>query len=252
MIEALDVVIPARNEELLLRGSLESVLASREAFFRGLAATSQSTAVLSRVVVVLDACTDRSAAIARSFGDRIAVLEVDLANVGRARATGVAHLIGLTPGVEPTRHWVCNTDADTDVPTSWLREHFDAAQSGALAAVGRVMPRRADLGEHVVDRWSAVHAGETRHVFGANLGVRADAYTRVGGFSARSVGEDVALVRSIDELELDAALGDEPGVHTLEPPARVVELLGSVVQTSGRFDGRTPGGFAGYLRKFVE
>ena len=40
------------------------------------------------VIVVLDACTDGSAEIARSFGDAVHAVEVDLHNVGAARAAG--------------------------------------------------------------------------------------------------------------------------------------------------------------------
>jgi hypothetical protein len=70
------------------------------------------------------------------------------------------------------------------------------------------------------------------HVHGANLGVRADAYLRAGGFATLPEHEDVDLV---------ARLRADPRVDVR--PSDAADVL-----TSGRTTGRTPGGYAGYLR----
>ncbi|MDO9395396.1 MAG: glycosyltransferase family 2 protein, partial [Herbiconiux sp.] len=133
---------------------------------------------------------------------------------------------------------------DSRVPATWLLDHLAAARDGALLALGRVLPAGAgaDLAPEALQRWLHEHADGERHVFGANLGVRTDAYLLAGGFPPFGTGEDVALVEAVDHL------GDLLP-HT---EARIVELPHSVVRTSGRTDGRTPGGFAGYLRLLVE
>jgi len=69
------------------------------------------------------------------------------------------------------------------------------------------------------------------HIHGANMGFRADAYWRVGGFRALPTGEDVELVERFEaagmRIHRDAKLS---------------------VATSDRRQGRAPGGFAQHLR----
>ena len=69
------------------------------------------------------------------------------------------------------------------------------------------------------------------HVHGANMGFRADAYWRVGGFRALATGEDVDLVERFESADMR--------IH------RDAKLS---VATSDREEGRAPGGFASHLR----
>jgi hypothetical protein len=69
------------------------------------------------------------------------------------------------------------------------------------------------------------------HVHGANLGVRASVYRSAGGFADLAEHEDIDLVARC------RALG-----------ATTVASARADVLTSGRQVGRTPGGYAGYLR----
>ncbi|WP_198413422.1 MULTISPECIES: hypothetical protein [unclassified Cryobacterium] len=66
---------------------------------------------------------------------------------------------------------------------------------------------------------------------GANLGVRADRYLAAGEFPGIDADEDIALVAALRRLRVCE-------IRTARIPVR----------TSGRLVGRTPGGFAGYLR----
>ena len=76
-----------------------------------------------------------------------------------------------------------------------------------------------------------MHGDTHRHVYGANLGVRADAYLDVGGFPPDGAGEDHGLWGRL------RAAG-----YTLAQP------VGVRVRTSARLHGRADGGLAGLLR----
>jgi GT2 family glycosyltransferase len=183
------------------------------------------------VVVVLDACDDESETVARGFDAQ--VHSITARSVGAARAVGVAHALAGTP---PDRHrtWIACTDADSQVPANWLTDQMEHADAGADVVVGTVRPDPADLPARALDAWATTRvAGRPNgHVHGANLGVRADAYERVGGFSLQPEHEDVDLVRRIEEAG----------------GSRIVASDRADVLTSGRAVGRTPGGYAGYVR----
>lgn len=208
------VIVPAHNEEALLGHCLAALLeASRH---EGLAGEAV------RIVVVLDACSDGSGAIARDYG--VDTLTVKARNVGIARASGADLL--LAAGAR----WLAFTDADSRVSAGWLVAQL--AQS-ADAVCGSIM----------VDDWSAhphsvreyfrktyVDADGHRHVHGANLGVSADAYRRAGGFPPLACSEDVALV---DRL--------------IATGARIAWSAAPRVITSARAAARARGGFGDTL-----
>jgi GT2 family glycosyltransferase len=147
------------------------------------------------VVVVLDTCTDRSEDV---VPESVRVLGVAVRNVGAARAVG---FIAAAPDVD-AQVWLATTDADCLVPPRWLADQVAHHGSGAQGAVGTVVVqwqehsaatrRRYDWLYRVGDQQhgAAIHG----HVHGANLGVRADAYWRVGGFRPLRLGEDVDMV----------------------------------------------------------
>ncbi|MGD8193199.1 glycosyltransferase [Herbiconiux sp. P18] len=237
MIGAIDVVIPARDEEESLGACLEAVLASRRALMR----LDPTPFVRCRVVVVLDACTDDSIGVAESFGGAVIALEAAAGNVGVARGIGARHVMASFD--RPAEQWICSTDADTLVPESWLADHLAVAETGAYVGLGRVEPSGGALSPDALDAWQRAHADSSvRHVYGANLGVRADAYLRAGGFPAIRLGEDEELVRAVDALES----------HVDEPSGGRIAQVEGVAATSDRLDGRTAGGFAGFLRKLVD
>jgi glycosyltransferase involved in cell wall biosynthesis len=215
------VVVPVHDEEQLLPECLAAVQ---------IAAADARVPV--DVVVVLDDCTDGSAAVARAAD--VHVVTVAHGAVGAARAAGVRAGLGLRDD-DPATVWIACTDADTVVPFHWLRAQRALADAGADVVVGTVRPDPRDLTERQLTAWRAtrVPGRPNGHVHGANLGVRADAYLRAGGFAALAEHEDVDLV---------ARLRSDPGV-------RVVASDTTDVVTSGRFVGRTPGGYARYLRE---
>ncbi|WP_236686813.1 glycosyltransferase [Cellulomonas sp. FA1] len=218
------VVVPVRDEELLLARCLASVRTARRALLERGGCTVD-------VVVVLDACRDASADVVARFGS-VRVLETAAGDVGAARAAGVRSALAVRP-VAAERTWLTCTDADSAVEPDWLLEHVRLADAGADVVVGTVHPDPADLTASQWDTWRATHepGRPNGHVHGANLGVRASAYLAAGGFAPAPEHEDVDLVARL------RATG-----------ARVVASDAVDVLTSGRAVGRTPGGYAGHLR----
>lgn len=217
-MRAIAVVVPARDEEGLLG--------------RCLSAIAQAAATVGRVrvetIVVLDACVDGSARVAAGFDAH--VLEVDVGNVGAARAIGVRRALELIGG-GPAGVWIASTDADSAVPREWLRRHRRLADAGWDVVLGRVRPDPAELPHGVLPEDAAIAARSDEPVYGANLGVRASAYLAAGGYPPVPEHEDQLLVAALRRAG-----------------ACVTTTLAAPVTTSARTTGRTPGGYAGFLR----
>ncbi|MDF2443346.1 MAG: hypothetical protein JWR01_1549 [Subtercola sp.] len=230
-IDSIAIVIPARNEELLIARCLRSVEQAIALTRARLGDTGPNIVT----VVAVDSSDDDTEAIARAFPG-VSVLAVDASSVGAARRAGVdlaLDALDLFAHGDASRVWIANTDADSSVPATWLLRQLELAAEGADVVIGTVRPDFADLNAEQVDAWLRRHPPGVANgnIHGANLGFRADFYVRAGGFAPLSEHEDVDLVSRLAALD----------AHTL--PTASTEVL-----TSGRQAGRTPGGFAGYLR----
>jgi hypothetical protein len=93
----------------------------------------------------------------------------------------------------------------------------------------------SDATQRIYERLYRIGGTTHGHVHGANLGVRADAYWRVGGFRPLWVGEDVDQV---DRLVTEGT----PIVWDADNP----------VLTSDRRDSRAPGGFGDFVSSLPE
>lgn len=218
----LGVVVPARDEALLLPRCLAALESAR------LNLHAREPSVQMRIVVVLDSCQDQSAAVVAAHAGVNAVA-VQAMRVGAARQCGV----DLLSDAEPQVDWFANTDADSAVPPDWLSTQLAAAREGVDVLLGSVRPEPAGLSEAGLAQWQARHdlGDGHRHVFGANLGFSRRTLLCVGGFQPLRVHEDVDLTRRAQAAGL------------------VVKATGaSPVVTSARRVGRTPSGFASYLR----
>lgn len=221
------IVIPARNEELLLPRCLEAVEAAR---------VRVGTHCRVRCVVVADACHDRTEEVAaETLGSDDILISGDWRSVGGARRAGVAAALLAEGRAGRDRLWIANTDADTCVPPDWLEVHLGLADEGwsGIAGIVRVDdfgPRRRTE-RRFRDVYRTRRNGTHSHVHGANLGVRADAYTDVGGWPPLHTGEDHALWGMLKTAGW-----------------RTTSTIGSCVVTSGRETGRAPDGFARRLR----
>ena len=207
------VVIPAHNEARYIKACM---MAMQKA--------AMSPRLLQEpvlIVVVLDHCTDNTGEIARSLGAQ--TLDVEARNVGVARSAGAQ--ICLDAGAR----WLAFTDADTVVDSNWLAEqlrHRSDAVCGTISVTdwsewGR---HGNQLQRQFVETYT--DADDHRHIHGANLGVSAEAYQRVGGFPPLASSEDVALVTALQAGGSSIAWSASP---------RVV--------TSARRDFRAPDGF---------
>ncbi len=230
MITAVGVVVPARDERDLIEPCLRAL---RQALWRLPARVERA------VCVVADRCADDTAARARAVFGGWATGRVVV--TGRERTIGEVRDLGThaaradLAGHAASQVLLLNTDADTRVGVGWAREHLRRVERGAHAVTGP-----AELAEpfpgspHAARQYHAVVAGGV-NVYGANLGVRADAFDAVGGFGVCRTGEDHDLWRRLGEA----------GFHCRVEPA-------AVVRTSARLDGRAPDGLATLLRTLRE
>jgi Glycosyl transferase family 2 len=220
------VLIPARNEEALLPRCLRSVL---------VACSQLPVDVTYDIVVAVDSSTDRTAEIAkRMVRECGAVVLTDAGAVGCVRALAAETLLKRYHG-PMHRCWLANTDADCSVPRAWLNDQLALAAGNVEAIAGTVDVdsfAEHDLG--VDERFRSSYLlnpdGSHPHVHGANLGVRADAYLRAGGWSQLATAEDHDLW---DRLLRTASMR--------------ISIASLKVLTSGRRLGRAPFGFADAL-----
>ncbi len=230
MIASIDhvaVLVPARDEERLLPRCLRSIQIARQ----GLPAH-----VSSDVIVISDRSLDRTCAIATELlGSSGVAVALEAGCVGVARAVAASLAITRFQGSQACRCWLANTDADCEVPPTWLREQLELASHGVQGVTGVIeVDDFREHQPHVPQRFRStypIHADGTHpHVHGANLGVRLDAYTRAGGWGPLRHSEDHDLWRRLRESG-----------------ASLVSDASLVVVTSGRRVGRAPSGFAAAL-----
>lgn len=219
VFDRVGVVVPAHNEEAWLAGCLTAMRC----------ATAECDVPVD-VLVVVDACTDATAEVAATAAVR--VLRVAECNVGAARRAGFTALLGR---LGADRLWLATTDADTQVPRSWLTAQLAHARSGVDAVVGTVTV--TDWSEHppgARDLFLRNHHWVTGHphVHGANLGMSAHSYLAADGFPALPAHEDVALVAALKHT-------GHRVLHTADP----------TVITSARRHARAAHGFADYLNQ---
>ncbi|WP_329302696.1 glycosyltransferase [Streptomyces sp. NBC_00659] len=225
---AVAVVVPAHNEEHRIAACLRSLHAA--------AAQAAPTPVV--IVVAADACTDATATLATRGGAH--VVKTRSRSVGAARAAGIEYALELLADAGP-EVWLAMTDADTTVPAAWLTHQATWARRGYDAVLGTIrlaptaanalLVARHDAGYFRTRRLSgAQREWEHPHVHGANLGVSAAVYLRVGGFAALPTGEDRDLA-----VRLSAA------------GHRIARTDQHPVQTAARLRGRAPGGLADLL-----
>jgi hypothetical protein len=184
---------------------------------------------------VSDSSQDRTSAIAEKIleGSGI-VVRTEMGAVGAARA--LAAEIALQRCIGPLKRcWLANTDADCEVPVDWLVDQLAIADRGFAAVAGIIdvdsfVEHKMGVKELFRLTYLINSDGSHPHVHGANLGVRADAYLRAGGWMSLETAEDHDLwdrLRSCGHRHLSDA--------------------GLQVITSGRRTGRAPSGFADAL-----
>ena len=224
VIRSVGVIVPAHNEQDLLPACLASLRRAARAL-RGMPV---------HLVVVADACRDRTGQVARRGGRRGRHDQRPRAS-GAARAAGAREVLRRTRHLDPADVWLATTDADTLVPA------LLAAPAGTLRRPGLGRGRRHDRGGRLVrptgrdrDRCSASgtrpEPGRTPTCTAPTWASAASAYLAAGGFPGLPTGEDHALVAALTVTG-----------------SRVLRTRALPVITSARRESRAPGGFGDYL-----
>lgn len=212
------------------------------------------------VLLHLNNCTDRTEAIVRNVSEtlpcpvRLLIQTYDGANAGWARRCAMDAAAdwlaeeGMPDGV------ILTTDADSRVPLNWVQANLDYIRGGADAVAGRIALDAAEaaaLPEALHQRGALESAYETLLTeidatldpqdhnpwpchwtcSGATLSVRREMYLRAGGMPALPAGEDRAFVAALRAY----------GAHVRHAPD-------IVTMTSGRLEGRAPGGAADTMK----
>ena len=246
------VVIPARNEANNLEPALDALRNQQQ---QTGVPVSMST---YEVLLLLNNCTDHSAAVAHAYQQRypdfrlrvaVVLLPPDKANVGTARRmlmdAACQRLLqaGQSDGI------IASTDADTIVDANWIDQIQAEIERGCEVVGGRILTcpdgrlvrlnhlrdvtyrmliaqLEACLDPQPADPWP-------RHFqhFGASLALTCAAYERVGGLPNVPHLEDEALYRAL--LRTDTPIRKSPQVR---------------VTTSTRTMGRVDVGFSEQLR----
>jgi cellulose synthase/poly-beta-1,6-N-acetylglucosamine synthase-like glycosyltransferase len=248
------VAIPVKDEEERLPACLRALARQLDRSGQPIPPT------LVRVVVFANNCTDQSAILVRSLGEN---WSLDIRVVEASLPPGAAHAgAARRAAMDLAETWleeggemdgvILTTDADSQVAPSWIAENLAAFEAGAEAVLGRIdldgegeflpeaLHRRGELEdgyERLLTELSWLldpleHNTWPHHatISGASLGVSRTAYCRVGRLPRVALGEDRALV---------ALLSRQDARIRYSPTIRVI--------TSGRTEGRAPGGVADTL-----
>jgi glycosyltransferase involved in cell wall biosynthesis len=176
----LTVIVPAHNEEALIRDTL-----------RALDAAARETRLPFEIVVVDDASTDRTAAIAANQGARI--VGADVRHIAAARNIGARAARG---------DLLVFVDADTIVTPPVLRAAVAQMENGAVG--GGAMP----VFDAATPAWGRRAIGATTWFLrtmnwaaGCFLFARREAFERVGGFDERYfASEEIHLSRALKRI----------------------------------------------------
>jgi glycosyltransferase involved in cell wall biosynthesis len=231
VIDAVGVVVPARDEQALLPGCLASVRA---------AADRLPPRVEVVVVVAADRCSDATPRIAREVAaddGRLRVVAGSWGCAGGARRAATDLTQQLLRHHDPRRTWLASTDADSVVPHRWLTGQVALAADGwdAVAGTVAIPAAAAPLRARFAARYPVAPDRPHPYVHGANLGVRASAYAAVGGWGGDvATGEDRRLWDALHTM--GHRMCSSPDLH---------------VVTSPRLHGRAPDGFAARLRELT-
>jgi hypothetical protein len=232
MISAVGVMVPAHNEAGFLAPCLRALR---------LALAELPARIDRAVCVVADRCTDATAEIARrefsGWQAGVVALTGVAGSIGEVRDLGMRRVRTALPGHADSRVLLLSTDADTTVAPDWACRHVDRALRGSHAIAGAAeLAGVSSLTPGAQLRYNQVLADARRpeghgNVYGANLGVRADAYTSVGGFRPLRTGEDRDLWRRLGLAGYQLCYASD-----------------TLVTTSARLHGRATGGLADLLR----
>lgn len=211
------IVIPAHNEALTIMDCLTSVRCAIEQL---------PSSVSAYPLVVLDSCTDETLSLVKSA--KVEYLTCDYRCVGRVRDLGFCHAIANGA------NWLACTDADSIVAVDWLTQqmaHLKQQPTEMICGVVSV-DNWAHLSSQTQQAYEAHYRDMMghRHIHGANLSFRSEAYLAVGGFTPLACHEDVDLVKKFENQGYPITWSNKVRVTT-----------------SSRLQARAKEGFAAFL-----
>ena len=249
------VAIPVRNEADRLPACLAALADQRDRLGRRVERD------VFGIIVFANNCTDDSGSLARALGNELSlplrVVEISLmpgaAHAGNARRGAMDAALDWLAEDSATDGVILTTDADSRVSPDWIASNLQAIHAGADLVLGQVrldedgdllpeaLHRRGQLESEYEALLTELNARVDplaydpwpRHatISGASIAITRKIYEEVGGLPRVSLGEDKALVAAL--MRFDAKIRHAPDV---------------LVTTSGRCDGRAPGGVADTLR----
>ncbi len=152
------------------------------------------------VIVVDGGSSDGTVSIAQGLADRVIMQRGR--GIGGARRDGALAAVGEI---------LAFTDADTNVSYCWLEE-VQLNLKRYQASTGPVMYIQPDIKAELLRRWRDLYRIlnplNFYYMIGSNMGVRADAYRRIGGHS------DISL---LDDYDLSVRLFREGARVTYDP-----------------------------------
>ena len=198
------IVVPARDEEKAIAACLEAL------------AAQTVPAQAFEVMLVTDACSDRTEAVARAAAARLGLtLSV---HHGPGAGSGPARRIGMDAAADRLlslglpRGLIATTDADSTPSPDWLARQLAHLHNGADVIAGLIeladadaacLPdavldrRRRDAEARMIEVVAADPQAGHHHFAGASLGVTAEVYRRVGGLDPVPALEDEAFASQL-------------------------------------------------------
>ena len=204
------VIVPAHNEEAVIGRCLAAITTGR-------AANSEMD-----VVVVANGCTDRTAAIAKSFGYPVRVIETEVPSK--------AHAINL--GLEGLGHQPCLiADADIDCRYDTLKATAEILTLPGVSAASPQLEIDARSSSFLVRAyykvWSALPYARDRLIGGGVYGLSAEAAESLGAFPD-VIADDLYVRSQFDFAERRTVRSDQRGNQvyiTMYPPRFVRDLV---------------------------
>ncbi len=211
LVMHLSIIVPAFNEERLIKRCLESISAS--------IAEHSTPSVTSEIIVVDNNSTDSTAFLARQAGARVVFEPVN--QISRARNVGAAAATG---------EWLLFLDADSILNPGLLADILLLANEGKIVGCGSTLSMQSLpwwangifhlwKGMSILFRWAA----------GALIVCRRDAFLEVGGFT-----QDLYALEEIDLSKRLQKWGRQRNLqfiilkkHPLETSSRKVALYSS-------------------------
>jgi hypothetical protein len=224
-----------------------------------LRALARQSTPADHVVLLLNNCTDGTAAVVKALPEarhRLHLVECNLhgpsASAGIARGLAMRYAASLIEeGV------ILTTDADAEVPADWVEANLEAMTRGADAVCGRAVidpieallipphlheddAREVAYGQLLDEIGSMILPDPAdpwprhREDSGASIAITAAMFRRVGGVPSLPSGEDRALIRNLRMI--DARVRHDPNIS---------------VVVSGRIEGRAQGGMADAIRRRI-